>query len=244
MVARVARDDGRRGVDVDAVVEERAVRHAPRWVHSVAAGLVALDDRADRGVDDSDTAARVPAGKVARDKAAVGGANSDAGEGVAGRVVVRDHVVVGVVVEQDARVAVVVYEVRSMRLRLDPSKMPMPDPFRELEFLVTWLLLDCASDTPSPTANRMLRSISFWSDRKSWIPVSVPRGRCGKRRCREASRRGVDEEDPEVAVVGQPDAHDALSEAPRKKMPAREPCHRPVEDAAPDGVRSLRGFRC
>ena len=52
----------------------------------------------------------------------------------------------------------------------------MPNPFRELEFPLTRLSLDCASDTPSPSAKRMLPSILFWLERKSWIPVSAPAG--------------------------------------------------------------------
>jgi len=98
-------DRGRGRVDVDAVIEEWAIRCAAGWVRAVAVGLVALDDRADRGFD-VDAGARVTARDVANDEVAIRAADRDACETVAGREVTRDDVVVGVLFEPDAVVVV------------------------------------------------------------------------------------------------------------------------------------------
>jgi len=103
-IGLVGRESRSGRVDVIAVIEKGALGNTAGRSRAVHAGVVARYEGVGGVVDDGDAAPGVGVRAVTDDGVSLGCSVSDAGEGIPVCVVVRDEVVVGVVVEQNAGV--------------------------------------------------------------------------------------------------------------------------------------------
>ena len=121
-----------------------------------------------------------------------------------------------------------------MRLWVDPWKTPTPDPFRELEFLCHAIVVGLRERhaVAEPEQDVALDLVLIGPEqldprvRRSGVAVGDEVGV-------KLHGLGLDEQDPEVAVVRQPDPGDAALGGAAQEDAAGEPRDRAVEDPYP-----------